>query len=69
MKEQHDTTTKGNKMAKFQIDASYAYSGEIEADSQEEAEAIFLDNLNNYYSGTDEFEIEELDEEEEEEEE
>jgi hypothetical protein len=63
MKEQHDTTTKGYKMAKFQIDASYAYSAEIEADTAEEAEQIFLDHLNDYYAGTDEFEIEEIEDE------
>ena len=44
---------------------TYEYSGEIEARTEEEAEAIFLDELNAYYMGTESFEIEELEEEEE----
>jgi hypothetical protein len=52
-------------MARFFITASYEYSGEIEARTEAEAEAIFLDDLNSYYVGTDSFEIEELEEEEE----
>lgn len=53
-------------MAKFQIDASYSYSAEIEADTAEEAEQMFLDNLNQYYVGTEEFEIEEIEDDEDE---
>lgn len=52
-------------MARFLITASYEYSGEIEARTEAEAESIFLDGLNDYYVGTDSFEIEEIDEEEE----
>lgn len=58
-----------NKMAKFQITAMYEYSGEIEADSPEEAERIFLDELNDHYVSTESFDIEEIEEEDEEEEE
>ena len=57
-----------NKMAKFQITAMYEYSGEIEADSAEQAESFFLDALNDYYVSTESFDIEEIEEEDEEEE-
>lgn len=53
-------------MAKFNIVATYEYAGEVEANSAEEAEKIFLDELNDYYSSTESFEIEEIEEEEEE---
>ena len=52
-------------MAKFFIEALYEYRGEVEARTEEEAEQIFLDGLNDYYYGTYSFEIEELEEEEE----
>ena len=52
-------------MARFYITAQYEYSGEVEARTEEEAEAIFLDDLNAYYYGTYSYEIEELEEEEE----
>lgn len=55
-------------MAKFNIVATYEYAGEIEADSAEEAEKIFLDELNDHYSSTESFEIEEIEEDEDEEE-
>lgn len=55
-------------MAKFSIVATYEYGADIEADTAEEAEAIFLDDLNTYYMGTDSFEIEEIEEEEDEDE-
>ena len=51
-------------MALFNIKAMYEYEGEIEADTQEEAEAQFLDDLNMYYMGTYSYEVEELEEEE-----
>ena len=56
-------------MAKFQITAMYEYSGEIEADSAEQAESFFLDELNSYYVSTESFEIEEVEEEDEDDEE
>ena len=51
-------------MAMFEISAMYEYGATIEADSKEEAEQIFLDDLNAYYYGTYSYECEELDEEE-----
>jgi hypothetical protein len=53
-------------MAKFNIVATYEYAGEIEADSAEEAESIFLDELNDHYVSTESLEIEEVEEDEEE---
>lgn len=53
-------------MAIYQIEATYSYSGEVEANSPEEAESLFLDDLNMYYEGTDSFTIEELEDDEEE---
>ena len=52
-------------MARFIIEAMYEYRGEIEARTEEEAEAIFLEDLNDYYYGTYSLEIEELEDEEE----
>ena len=52
-------------MAKFYIEAMYEYRGEVEARTQEEAESIFLDELNDYYYGTYSIEIDELEEDEE----
>jgi len=52
-------------MAKFYIEAMYEYRGEVEARTQEEAEQIFLDDLNDFYYGTYLLEIEEVEEEEE----
>lgn len=53
-----------NKMAKFEITAMYEYSGVIEANSEEEAERIFLEGLNDYYVSTDSFDIEEVEDDE-----
>ena len=48
-------------MAKFEIRATYEYWAEgIEADSQEEAERIFLQDLNDHYYGTESFEVTEI---------
>jgi hypothetical protein len=52
-------------MARFFVEAMYEYRGEVEARTVEEAESLFLDELNAYYMGTESFEIEELEEEEE----
>ena len=52
-------------MARFIIEAQYEYRGEVEARTAEEAEAIFLEDLNDYYYGTYSLEIEEMEEEEE----
>ena len=56
-------------MAIFSIRATYEYGADIEAETAEEAESIFLDDLNTYYMGTDSFDIEEIEEDEEDEEE
>jgi hypothetical protein len=55
-------------MATYNIKAMYEYEGEIEADSPEKAETIFLNNLNTYYVSTESFDIEEQEDEEDEEE-
>lgn len=52
-------------MAKFYIEAMYEYRGEVEARTVEEAEAIFLEDLNDFYYGTYSLEIEELEDVEE----
>lgn len=52
-------------MARFFIEAMYEYRGEVEARTEEEAEAIFLEDLNDYYYGTYSISIDELEEEEE----
>ena len=47
-------------MKKFDIRATYEYVAEgIIAEDEDEAYKIFLANLNDYYSGTEELEIEE----------
>jgi len=51
-------------MPKYFIEATYSYSAEIEANSREEAESLFLDDLNVYYAGTDSLTIEEVEEDE-----
>lgn len=48
-------------MPNFKITATYEYEGVIQADTAEQAEKIFLKDLNDYYQGTDSFECEEVD--------
>lgn len=51
----------------YQIKAQYEYWAEdIEAENEAEAEKIFLNDLNQYYYGTYEFDIEEVEQEEDE---
>lgn len=52
-------------MALYRINALYEYEAEIEADTQEEAEAVFLEDLNMYYMGTYSYECDEIEMEEE----
>jgi hypothetical protein len=47
-------------MATYNIKAMYEYEGEVEANSEAEAEKLFLDELNSYYAGTYSFEIEKI---------
>jgi hypothetical protein len=47
-------------MAMFEIRAMYEYGATIEANSKEEAEEIFLDDLNAYYFGTYSYDCEEV---------
>jgi hypothetical protein len=54
-------------MGLYNIKAMYEYEGEIEADTPEEAEATFLEDLNMYYMGTYSYEVEEMEEENEDE--
>jgi len=56
-------------MAKYRINAMYEYDAEVEADSPEEAEKVFLEDLNSHYVGTYSMEIDEVEEEEDEEDE
>jgi hypothetical protein len=49
-------------MAHYKIKATYLYEGTIEADSQEEAEKLFIDELNDHYVCPEKYDIEELDE-------
>ena len=49
-------------MAIYRIEALYEYSADIEADSPEEAENLFLDDLDVHYVGTYSYECEELEE-------
>ena len=51
---------KVSQMATYNIKAMYEYEGEIEADSPEEAEKLFLDELNSYYVSTESLDIEKL---------
>lgn len=53
-------------MPKYEITATYEYSGMVEANSPEEAEKEFLDDLNSFYVGTESYECEELEEDEDE---
>ncbi len=55
------TSSKGDsQVATFYIKAKYEYEGAVEANSPEEAEKIFLDDLNAYYAGTYSYECEEV---------
>lgn len=56
-------------MATYRIKAQYEYEGEVEADSPEEAEKVFLDDLNSHYASTYEYECELVEDEEDEDEE
>lgn len=47
-------------MATYNIKAQYEYEAEIEADSPEEAEKLFLADLDTYYVGTYEFECDKV---------
>jgi len=47
-------------MAKYKIKAVYEYEGVIEADDEKSAEKVFLKDLNDYYTSTEEYEAEEV---------
>lgn len=47
-------------MATYKIKAQYEYEGEIEANSPEDAEQLFLAELNDHYSSTYDYECVEL---------
>lgn len=47
-------------MATYRIKAQYDYEADIEADSPEEAEKLFLADLNDHYAGTESYECENL---------
>ena len=47
-------------MPHFKITAMYEYEGTIQADTAEQAEKLFLADLNDYYQGTEEYECEEV---------
>lgn len=48
-------------MAKYQVEMTINYAGEISADSEEEARAIFLKNQNAYYESVESELIQQLD--------
>ena len=54
-------------MPSYEINAQYEYWGVVDADTPEEAEKLFLDDLNTYYAGTYSFDIDVVEDEEEEE--
>ena len=57
-------------MKKFTIKATYEYEAdEIWAEDEEQAYKFFIEDLNLYYSGMDDYTIEELDSDEDEEDE
>jgi hypothetical protein len=60
IKEQQDTTTKGNKVAHYTIKAQYEYEGTVEADNPEDAEKEFWANLDSFYSSTYDYECVEV---------
>lgn len=47
-------------MAHFHIKAQYEYEGTVEAENAEEAEKVFLAELNDHYSSTYDYECEEI---------
>jgi hypothetical protein len=47
-------------MAQFHITAMYEYEGTVEAKTEQEAEQLFLADLNDYYSSTYSLEIEQI---------
>ena len=47
-------------MAHYKIKATYLYEGTVEADSQDEAEKLFIDDLNSFYVCPESSEIEEI---------
>ena len=47
-------------MATFRITATYEYSGEVEADTEDEARKAFWEDLNTFYVSTEDEEIEKL---------
>jgi len=54
-------------MARFIVNMTVEFSGEIEADSAEEAEQLAIYDQNCMYVGVDDIQVEELEEEEEDE--
>lgn len=47
-------------MATYKIKAQYEYEGTVEADNAEDAEKVFLAELNDHYVGTYDYECEEV---------
>jgi hypothetical protein len=47
-------------MAHYKIKATYLYEGTVEADSQKEAEKVFIDELNDHFISTDSYKVEEV---------
>jgi len=47
-------------MAAFNIKATYEYEGVVHADSEEQARKLFWQELNSYYSSTEDETIEEV---------
>lgn len=53
-------------MAKFYIEATYDYAGEVEAENEEEAYDVFLCELEMHYDGLYSLKVSQIEEDEEE---
>jgi len=47
-------------MAHYKVKATYLYEGMVEADSQDEAEKLFVDDLNSHYVCAESLDIEQI---------
>ena len=68
LKESQGETDKGAEMPKFYVEMLVEFAGEIEADSQEEAERLAIYDDTVFYQGVDSIDVKEIEEEDEEDE-
>lgn len=69
LKESQGETDKGAEMPRFNVVMLVEFAGEIEAETQEEAERLAIYDDTVFYQGVDSIEIEEIEEDEEDEDE